>query len=111
MIYYILMGTPIGPPPLDPIPTRPSRKAVRAISGEGDIKNNRLRRGYNAAWWTGGDLNPYSLRNQLLRLARLPVSPPVRRMHATLDGLRGADFKPQFRRGPVPAFWGLSTAG
>ena len=29
-------------------------------------------------WWTGGDSNPYGLLHQLLRLARLPISPPVR---------------------------------
>jgi hypothetical protein len=29
-------------------------------------------------WYWGRDLNPYSLRNQILNLARLPISPPQR---------------------------------
>ena len=35
--------------------------------------------GRNRRNWTGGDSNPYGLLHQILSLARLPISPPVRR--------------------------------
>src|SRR5579862_5990829 len=38
------------------------------------VRKNPLGR-HVRSQWARGDLNPYSLRNQLLRLARLPISP------------------------------------
>ena len=45
----------------------------RALLGSADFREGRARR-----WWTGRDLNPQGLLHQILSLARLPISPPVR---------------------------------
>lgn len=77
------------------------RGAVRAVEAHHRLQHDRravAARGARvgppaSAEWAGGDSNPYSLRNQILSLARLPVTPPARVEPAAYKEKRPALFR------------------